>query len=171
VNNCVVGSVGLRLPRGTWYFGLARSPGRRLDSADMRQRIGANMVARASRAVSGERAPIRILTCSARLPLRCPVPLARTSVNDESPAIAADSHSLSIGPACLPEGTAGQWSKRGRPSKKAPPGQPSFLTTKPDCHATFKSMNWRSWDLEIFDLLFYTVIAALLLLVIYEAIL
>jgi ABC-type uncharacterized transport system substrate-binding protein len=35
--------------------------------ADMRQWIGANMVARASRAVSGERALIKILTCSAHL--------------------------------------------------------------------------------------------------------
>ena len=34
-----------------------------------------------------------------------------------------------------------------------------------------ESMNWRSWDLEVFDLLFYTVIAALLLFVIYEAML
>jgi hypothetical protein len=31
-------------------------------------------------------------------------------------------------------------------------------------------MNWRSWDLEIFDILLYAVIAALLLFVIYEAI-
>ena len=59
----------------------------------------------------------------------------------------------------------------GSTVQKAPPGQPSFLTTKPDCHATFESMNWRSWDLEVFDLLFYTVIAALLLFVIYEAML
>jgi hypothetical protein len=43
------------------------------------------------------------------------------------------------------------------------------LATKADCHVTFESMNWRSWDLEIFDLLFYAVIAALLLFVIYEA--
>ena len=56
--------------------------------------------------------------------------------------------------------------------QKSPSGATcSFLTTKPDCHATFESMNWRSWDLEIFDLLFYTVIAALLLFVIYEAML
>ena len=37
-------------------------------------------------------------------------------------------------------------------------------------YAIFESMNWRSWDLEIFDLLFYAVIAALLFFVIYEAI-
>jgi hypothetical protein len=38
-----------------------------------------------------------------------------------------------------------------------------------NCYATFESMNWRSWDLEIFDILLYAVIAALLLFVIYEA--
>jgi hypothetical protein len=41
---------------------------------------------------------------------------------------------------------------------------------KAACYATFESMNWRSWDLEIFDILLYAVIAALLLFVIYEAI-
>jgi hypothetical protein len=42
--------------------------------------------------------------------------------------------------------------------------------TETPCYAIFESMNWRSWDLEIFDFLLYAVIAALLLFVIYEAI-
>jgi hypothetical protein len=47
---------------------------------------------------------------------------------------------------------------------------PTILVLKAACYATFESMNWRSWDLEIFDILLYAVIAALLLFVIYEAI-
>jgi len=46
----------------------------------------------------------------------------------------------------------------------------TILVLKTACYATFESMNWRSWDLEIFDILLYAVIAALLLFVIYEAI-
>jgi hypothetical protein len=45
----------------------------------------------------------------------------------------------------------------------------TILVLKAACYATFESMNWRSWDLEIFDILLYALIAALLLFVIYEA--